>query len=252
MAAKNRDKLRQMAEKNDILFRDRACPQCGSRLAVCLKPQGTDAFPYLNLGDPQAETAYYCPICRTYHSTDGTFSPYAQPPSSPFAGDGKRYPFTRAFVRDRVSRVLFIQGIGALCVLPLLIHMLRATLQDFSLFNWAGTLFCAMALFVLLYFFSYYFRLLGVCRRSFFELGEKGVIFCDGIASHYMPWEDFRLAEAIPGQDGTEESYIFDTATRSFVLNQNLENHKEAALRIARRLRDTDVPMNPRLLHLVY
>ena len=130
--------------------------------------------------------------------------------------------------------------------------MLRSTLQDFSLFNWAGTLFCAMALFVLLYFFSYYFRLLGVCRRSFFELGEKGVIFCDGIASHYMPWEDFRLAEAIPGQDGTEESYIFDTATRSFVLNQNLENHKEAALRIARRLRDTDVPMNPRLLHLVY
>ena len=148
--------------------------------------------------------------------------------------------------------MLFIQGIGALCVLPLLIHMLRATLQDFSLFNWAGTLFCAMALFVLLYFFSYYFRLLGVCRRSFFELGEKGVIFCDGIASHYMPWEDFRLAEAIPGQDGTEESYIFDTATRSFVLNQNLENHKEAALRIAHRLRDTDVPMNPRLLHLIY
>ena len=66
-----------------------------------------------------------------------------------------------------------------------------------------------------------------------------------------MPWQDFRLAEALRGEEGTGDSFIFDTTERTFVINQNLEDYQDAAMRIARRIRE-DVPMDPRSTTMVF
>ncbi len=247
----SKDELERMRRANEILFQDKACPGCGGRMAVCRQPESEGEFPYLNLGDREMKNAYYCPVCRAYHGVEGEYALYEPKGRESFAGDGRKYPFTRSFVYDRVLRVLLMQGAAALCVLPLFLYMLRATVRDFGVLNWGGMLLCGVALFVLVYFAAYYFRLWGVCKRAFFELGPQGVIFCDGVEPAYIPWGDFRLAEAIPGGEDIGDSFVFDTTERSFVINQNLQDYRDAALRIARHIRD-DVPMNPRLTNMVY
>lgn len=247
----SKDELERMRLANEVLFQEKACPACGSRMAVCRQPESAAEFPYLNLGDREMKNVYYCPACKAYHSVEDAYDLYEPKRRESFAGDGRKYLFTREFVYDRVIRVLVRQGIAAVCVLPLFLYMLRMTVRDFGVLNWAGMLLCGVALFVLVYFAAYYFRLWGVCKRAFFELGAQGVIFCDGVEPAYIPWEDFRLAEAIPGGEEIGDSFVFDTSERSFVINQNLQDYKDAAMRIAKRIRD-DVPMNPRLTNMVY
>ncbi len=246
-----KNKLKAMSRANEALYLDKACPVCGARLAVCRKPQGAGDFPVLNLEAQPEESVYYCPICRKYLDIGGEYAPYAPWRHPPFAGDERRYYFTRAFVNGRILRTLFIQAFAALFILFPFLYMVQALLRNFTLLNWAGAAFCGVLLFVSAYFMSYYYRMWRVGRRSYFELGEKGLIFCDGLEAHYIPWADFRLAAAVPQED-QPDIYTFDTANQSVVFNSNLEHYQDIALRTARRLRDGDVPINPRLLYQLY
>lgn len=236
---------------NELAYTDAACPVCGQRLALCLSPELSGLFPLLNLDGEPSKTAYYCPNCQTYLKTGGPYPPYLPQPRPAFAGDGKRYYFAKAFVNGRILRTLLIQALAALLILFPFLAMVRAALRDFTLLNWAGALLCGVLLFVTAFFMSYYFRMWKVGRRSYFELGDQGLIFCDGLAVHYMPWADFRLAAAVPQPEGPD-IYTFDTANRSVVFNSNLQDYQDIALRIARRLRDSDVPMNLHLLQMLY
>lgn len=244
-------KLEAMSRANEALYLDKSCPVCGGRLAVCHKPQNPGDFPALNLEAPPEESVYYCPVCRKYLDIWGEYAPYVPQPQPPFPGDGRRYYFAKSFVNGRILRTLFIQALAALFILFPFLYLVRAALRDFTLLNWAGALFCGVLLFVTAYFMSYYYRMWRVGRRSYFELGEQGLIFCDGLALHHIPWADFRLAAAVSQEDGPD-IYTFDAADRSVVFNPNLEDYQDIALRTARRLQDGDVPMNPRLLYQLY
>ena len=219
-----KNKLKAMSRANEALYLDKACPVCGARLAVCRKPQGAGDFPVLNLEAQPEESVYYCPICRKYLDIGGEYAPYAPWRHPPFAGDERRYYFTKAFVNGRILRTLFIQAFAALFILFPFLYMVQALLRNFTLLNWAGAAFCGVLLFVSAYFMSYYYRMWRVGRRSYFELGEKD----------------------------QPDIYTFDTANRSVVFNSNLEHYQDIALRTARRLRDGDVPINPRLLYQLY
>ena len=251
MAKISPEKMEQMSRANEMLFREKACPACGSRMVVCEKPSAPEVFPRINVGDREAESLYYCPVCQSYHSPEQPYQLYEPKDRPAFAGDGRRYRYSKLFLWDRVLRVLLMQVAGAVCVLPLLAVMVYRTATDFGLLNWAGMLLCGVALFILIYFSSYYIRIWRVCKQAYFELGEEGVIFNDGAQILYMPWQDFRLAEALRGEEGTGDSFIFDTTERTFVINQNLEDYQDAAMRIARRIRE-DVPMDPRLTTMVF
>ena len=53
-----------------------------------------------------------------------------------------------------------------------------------------------------------------------------------------------------PGEQ--PDVYTFAAVNQTIVFNPNLEGYQDAALRTARRLRDRDILMNPRLLHQLY
>lgn len=244
-------RIEERLRENEISYRDVACPVCGQRLIVCLSPELAGPFSHLHLGCERLKSAYYCPKCQTYLDINGQYPPYIPQPRSPFAGDGQKYFFAKSFVNGRILRTLCIQALAALFILFPFLYMVRAALRNFNLLNWAGALLCGVLLFVTAFFMTYYFRVWRLGRRSYFELGEQGLIFCEGTETHYMPWEDFRLASAVPQEDSAD-IYTFDTVNRSVVFNANLENYQEIALRIARRLRDSDVPMDLRLLQKLY
>lgn len=243
--------IEEKLRENEITYRDFACPVCGQRLIVCHSPELAGTFPHLHLGCDRLKSAYYCPKCQTYLDINGQYPLYIPQPRPPFAGDGHRYPFAKSFVNGRILRTLCIQALAALFILFPFLYMVRAALRHFTLLNWAGALLCGVLLFVTAFFMTYYFRIWRLGRHSYFELGEQGLIFQEGMDTHYMPWEDFRLAAAVP-QGEEANIYTFDTVNRSVVFNSNLENYQDIALRIARRLRDSDVPMNLRLLQMLY
>ena len=249
--SKKKERLEQLRRANEILFAPKSCPDCSQRLAVCLKPASPQAFPQLNVGNRQAESAYYCPHCKSYYDVEADYAEYTPQPKQPFAGDGQKYPYAPSFIRSRVMRVLIIQGLAAAGVIPLFLLSIGQLVQEFSILHWAAVVACGVILFALVFFFSYYCKLLALCKRAYFEIGEQGVIFCDGVETQYIPWQDFRMAQAIADESALGDSYLFDTSERPLALNENLDGFHAAALRIARHLGE-DVPMNPRLVHQLY
>ena len=49
MAKISPEKMEQMSRANEMLFREKACPACGSRMVVCEKPSAPDVFPRINV-----------------------------------------------------------------------------------------------------------------------------------------------------------------------------------------------------------
>lgn len=245
-------KLEAKARANEAAYRDRACPACGGRLLFCFQPESAGAFPSLNLEGLPAESAYYCPACRTYWEAGKPYAPYIPRPRPAFAGDGKQYYFSKAFVNGRILRTLCVQALAACCSLPPFLYLFWAAIRDFTPLNWAGAVLCGVLFVVSAYFIAYYYRMWRLGRRSYFELGEPGLIFFDGLQAHYIPWQDFQLAAALLQPGEQPDVYTFAAVNQTIVFNPNLEDYQDAALRTARRLRDRDILMNPRLLHQLY
>lgn len=242
--------MEKMRAANEMLFSNKACPTCGARLAVCKKPINSASFPSLNIADPNIESEYYCPSCDEYFEGTAQLQPWKKTTPEKFSSDGEKHSFTKQFRSMMTKKTTIMTVILLAVVLPIAVYFFWNTLVDFRIMNWLLAVICGVGAVVVGYFTIYYYRMLRVCKRTYIELATKGVIFCNGAATEYIPWGDFRIGSVIDMGDAPC-AFAFDTETTSFIVNANTEDYRALALNIADKIKDT-AKLDPKILHFVY
>lgn len=242
--------MEKLRSANEMLFGSKACPTCGARLAVCKKPVNSVSFPSLNIADPNIESEYYCPKCEQYFESSQVTEQWKNTSSPTFSSDGKKHMFTRQF-RSVIAKKTTTMLVMFLAVaLPIALYFFWTTIVDFKITNWFLAVICGVGTVVLGYFLMYYYKMLRVCKRAYIEPATNGVIFCNGAATEYIPWQDFRIGSVIDMGDNPC-AFAFDAATTSFLVNSNTEDYRALAMDIAEKIKDS-AKLDPKILHLVY
>lgn len=247
---KKNEEMERIRRANEMLFQDKACPQCGARLAVCKKPYNSESFPSLNIVDANIESEFYCPECEQYFAAETKLANWHNTQTTKFNSDGRKYRFSKEFASRRILRMFLMLTAAMVMLLPVFTIQLSKIIDGFSISAWAMCVLSGVAIFVLGYFALHYSKMYRVCRKAFIEPATKGVIFCNGANVVYIPWQDFRIGSTM-SMGNAEDAFAFDTAASSFLVNENMEDYKELALKIADNIKDI-AKLDPKILHLVY
>lgn len=207
---------------SDIFSVWRACPDCGKRLAVCIKDENETTPPVLNVIDTKQPAIYYCPDCGKSYEVDGEYSVFEVEKRTLPESSERVYHVNPSYLQNQVKKRIWLFGALAALFLGILVWQLIGSIQNPDQIAFLGVIiaFAPLCMFGLMA--MQYYKVLQSAQSIGYQPTPEGLILRDIRNQYFFRWDEFRIARRMEGG-----SCQFDTEQGAFFLSDVIEDGKE-------------------------